>query len=36
MIYGKPFAEQTVLRVGAAYERATRWHERRPDLSWIR
>jgi aspartyl-tRNA(Asn)/glutamyl-tRNA(Gln) amidotransferase subunit A len=34
MIYGKPFAERTVLRVGHAYERATRWHERFPDLSW--
>ncbi len=34
MIYGKPFAERTVLRVGHAYEQATSWHERVPDLSW--
>ena len=34
MIYGKPFAERTILRVGHAYEGATRWHERTPDLSW--
>jgi aspartyl-tRNA(Asn)/glutamyl-tRNA(Gln) amidotransferase subunit A len=36
MIYGKAFAEETVLRVGRAYEKATRWHERTPDLSWAR
>ena len=34
MIYGKPFAERTVLRVGHAYEQATSWHLRTPDLSW--
>ena len=34
MVYGKPFAERTVLRVGHAYERATSWHEAAPDLSW--
>jgi aspartyl-tRNA(Asn)/glutamyl-tRNA(Gln) amidotransferase subunit A len=34
MIYGRPFTERTVLRVGHAYERATRWHERTPDLGW--
>ena len=34
MIYGKPFAERTILRVGHAYEQATSWHERTPDLSW--
>jgi aspartyl-tRNA(Asn)/glutamyl-tRNA(Gln) amidotransferase subunit A len=34
MVYGKPFAERTVLRVGHAYEQATSWHERAPDLSW--
>jgi aspartyl-tRNA(Asn)/glutamyl-tRNA(Gln) amidotransferase subunit A len=31
-IAGKPFAEETVYRVGHAYERATPWHERHPDL----
>jgi aspartyl-tRNA(Asn)/glutamyl-tRNA(Gln) amidotransferase subunit A len=34
LIYGRAFAEGTVLRVGHAYEQATRWHERTPDLSW--
>ncbi len=31
-IAGRPFAEQTVYRVGHAYERATPWHTRHPDL----
>jgi aspartyl-tRNA(Asn)/glutamyl-tRNA(Gln) amidotransferase subunit A len=31
-IVGRPFDEATVLRVGHAYERATSWRERRPDL----
>lgn len=35
MIYGKPFHEDMVLRVGYAYEQATDWHRRTPDLSWI-
>jgi aspartyl-tRNA(Asn)/glutamyl-tRNA(Gln) amidotransferase subunit A len=34
MIYGKPFQEDVVLRVGHAYEQATEWHKRQPDLSW--
>jgi len=34
MIYGKPFTERAILRVGHAYEQATSWHERVPDLSW--
>ncbi|MCZ6628684.1 MAG: amidase [SAR324 cluster bacterium] len=34
MIYGKPFAEATVLRAGYAYEQAAGWNSRRPDLSW--
>jgi aspartyl-tRNA(Asn)/glutamyl-tRNA(Gln) amidotransferase subunit A len=29
---GRPFAEETVLRVGDAYERATPWRQRRPQL----
>ena len=29
-IAGKPFDEETVLRVGHAYERAARWYERTP------
>ncbi|MEE9148149.1 MAG: amidase family protein, partial [Candidatus Tectomicrobia bacterium] len=35
MIYGKPFQEDVILRVGYAYEQASEWHERTPDLSWI-
>jgi aspartyl-tRNA(Asn)/glutamyl-tRNA(Gln) amidotransferase subunit A len=29
---GRPFEEATVLRAGAAYERATEWHTRRPPV----
>lgn len=29
---GRPFDEATVLRLGAAYEAATDWHTRRPDI----
>jgi aspartyl-tRNA(Asn)/glutamyl-tRNA(Gln) amidotransferase subunit A len=35
MIYGKPGAEATVLRIAYAFEQATDWHQRRPDLTWI-
>jgi aspartyl-tRNA(Asn)/glutamyl-tRNA(Gln) amidotransferase subunit A len=31
-IIGRPFGETTILRVGHAYERATEWHARRPQL----
>lgn len=31
-IAAKPFGEETVLRVGHAYEQATEWHRRRPEL----
>jgi len=31
-IMGKPFAEETILRVAYAYEQATGWHKRRPAL----
>jgi aspartyl-tRNA(Asn)/glutamyl-tRNA(Gln) amidotransferase subunit A len=31
-IAGKPFDEATVLNVAYAYEQATIWHERRPDI----
>jgi aspartyl-tRNA(Asn)/glutamyl-tRNA(Gln) amidotransferase subunit A len=34
-IYAKPFAEDMALRVAYAYEQATDWHKRRPDLSWV-
>ncbi len=36
MIYAKPFDEATALRVAWAYEQATDWHNRRPDLNWAR
>jgi len=32
-IVGRPFGETTILRVGHAYERATAWHTRRPQLA---
>jgi len=32
-ILGRPFGEETILRVGHAYERATEWHTRRPTLA---
>lgn len=32
-IAGRPFAEDTVFRVAHAYEQATPWHTRHPDLS---
>jgi aspartyl-tRNA(Asn)/glutamyl-tRNA(Gln) amidotransferase subunit A len=35
MIYGKPFQEDVVLRIGYAFEQATDWHRHTPDLSWI-
>jgi aspartyl-tRNA(Asn)/glutamyl-tRNA(Gln) amidotransferase subunit A len=31
-ILGRPFGEETILRIGHAYERATEWHTRRPGL----
>lgn len=31
-IAGKPFAEDTVFRIAHAYEQATDWHRRHPDL----
>jgi aspartyl-tRNA(Asn)/glutamyl-tRNA(Gln) amidotransferase subunit A len=35
MIYAKPFAEDMALRVAYAYEQATDWHTRHPNLAWI-
>jgi len=34
MIYAKPFDEATALRVAWAYEQATDWKTRHPDLTW--
>ena len=35
MIYGKAFHEEMILRVGHAFQQATDWHRRTPDLAWI-
>ena len=35
MIYGKPFQEDVVLRVGYAFQQATDWHRKEPELTWI-
>jgi aspartyl-tRNA(Asn)/glutamyl-tRNA(Gln) amidotransferase subunit A len=34
MIYAKPFHEDRLLRIGYAFEQASAWHTRTPDLSW--
>ena len=34
MIYAKPFQEDMALRVAYAYEQATQWQTRHPDLAW--
>jgi aspartyl-tRNA(Asn)/glutamyl-tRNA(Gln) amidotransferase subunit A len=34
LVYAKPFHEDVALRVAYAYEQATEWHRRRPDLTW--
>ena len=34
-LLGKPFAESTLLRLGAAFERETGWTRRRPDLKGL-
>ena len=31
-LLGKPFGEETILRLGYAYEQATGWHKEKPDL----
>jgi aspartyl-tRNA(Asn)/glutamyl-tRNA(Gln) amidotransferase subunit A len=36
MVYAKGFDEAMALRVAWAYEHATDWHRRRPDLGWAR
>jgi aspartyl-tRNA(Asn)/glutamyl-tRNA(Gln) amidotransferase subunit A len=32
-IIGKPFSEETLLRIAFAYEQATAWHKKKPPLS---
>jgi len=34
LVYGKPFQEDVVLRIGHAFQQATDWHRCKPDLSW--
>jgi len=34
MVYAKPFQEDMALRVAYAYEQATEWRTRHPDLAW--
>ncbi len=34
MIYGRPFQEDMVLRIGHAYQEATEWHVQRPAMEW--
>ena len=34
-IVGHPYDEARILRIGQAYETATDWHRRRPDLSGL-
>ena len=36
LLCGKPFDEAEILRAGYAYETATDWHQRTPDLTWAR
>jgi aspartyl-tRNA(Asn)/glutamyl-tRNA(Gln) amidotransferase subunit A len=35
MIYGKSFQEDVALRIGYAFQQATNWHKRTPDLDWV-
>jgi aspartyl-tRNA(Asn)/glutamyl-tRNA(Gln) amidotransferase subunit A len=34
MIYGRPFNEDMVLRIGHAYQQASEWHSQHPSLKW--
>jgi aspartyl-tRNA(Asn)/glutamyl-tRNA(Gln) amidotransferase subunit A len=36
LIYGKPFQEEVVLKIGYAFQQITAWHRSTPDLSWLR
>jgi len=31
-IIGKPFSEETILKIAYAYQQATEWHKRRPEM----
>jgi aspartyl-tRNA(Asn)/glutamyl-tRNA(Gln) amidotransferase subunit A len=32
-LLGKPFGEQTILRIGHAYEQSTDWHKEKPPIN---
>jgi aspartyl-tRNA(Asn)/glutamyl-tRNA(Gln) amidotransferase subunit A len=32
-LLGKPFGEETILRIAHAYEQSTSWHKEKPPLS---
>jgi len=32
-IIGKPFAEETILKIAYAYQQATEWHKKRPEIN---
>jgi aspartyl-tRNA(Asn)/glutamyl-tRNA(Gln) amidotransferase subunit A len=31
-IIGKPFSEETILKIAHAYQQATEWHKRKPNI----
>ena len=35
LIYGKPFQEEVILKIGYAFQQGTDWHCNTPDLSWL-
>jgi len=35
LIYGKPFQEEVILKIGYAFQQSTDWHRNTPDLSWL-
>lgn len=35
MIYGKPYQEDMILRIGHALQQTTDWHKKTPNLDWV-
>ena len=35
LIYGRPFQEEVILKIGYAFQGRTGWHRNTPDLSWL-
>jgi aspartyl-tRNA(Asn)/glutamyl-tRNA(Gln) amidotransferase subunit A len=35
LIYGRPFQEEVILKIGYAFQQFTAWHRNTPDLSWL-